>query len=230
MRGRRIVTGLLAGLVLALGPAGAALVGPGALAAELWRADFDFARSDAGWERIDGFWDVTDRSYRGRARDTGWTLAGDAGWRDYILEGRFRSDAEDPGEVGILCRVRDAGPGEQTGHYYLIAHDVRDGRVRLWLVEDGRILLDEARVALAPGVWYGFELEVQGRYLRYRLDGERLFEHRQADEYPAGRIGLGTAGGTAWFDDLIVNELPPPREAEPHDRGRPLQKESERGR
>ncbi len=211
----------------------AAIVGlalPGAAsAAELWRADFDFAQSDAGWDVVDGFWDVTEHAYRGRAHDAGWTLNGDAGWQNYLFEGRWRSDPENPGEVALLFRVQDVERGNDRGHYYLITHDLRADRIRLWLVDDGRTLLEETRCKLEPGVWYGFEIEAQGRFVRYRLDGAQQLASEQADEYTAGRIGLGVLRGTAWFDELQVSELPPPREAEPHERGRPLRKDGPDG-
>jgi hypothetical protein len=204
----------------------AGLVLPGAGgAAELWRADFDFAQSDVGWDVVDGFWDVTDHAYRGRARDAGWTLNGAAGWKNYLFEGRWRSDPENPGEVALLFRVQDVVRGDNRGHYYLITHDLQADRVQLWLVENGRTLLEEKRCKLEPGIWYEFEIEAQGRFVRYRLDGEQQLASEQADEYLAGRIGLGVRQGTAWFDELLVSELPPPREAEPHDRGRPLGKD-----
>ena len=90
--------------------------------------------------------------------------------------------------MALLFRVQDVARGDDRGHDYMITHDLRADRIQLWLVDDGRTLLEEARCKLEPGVWYGFEIEAQGRFVRYRLDGAQQLASEQADEYPAGRF------------------------------------------
>jgi hypothetical protein len=183
-------------------------------AIELWRADFDFTASSKarGWEEIEGFWDVVDNSYRGNDRGVAWSLQGEADWEHLVFEGRFLSAADDPADVALLFRVRDVSQGKGRGHYYMVENSVRQGGIRLWLVEDDRILLEEADCDFEPGTWYTFAIEARGLYVRVSIDRSRVLSYDRADEIQRGRIGLGVFGGTAFFDDLIVFSAEPPDE------------------
>lgn len=128
-------------------------------------------------------------------------VAGDAGWKDYIVNLKAKSTDDDG--FGVVFRYTD------SEHFYRLLFlqdglsggpitrlDRRDGPdyTELWSVKKG----------YRPSVELTMEIRVHGEVIKASVDGKQLFEVRD-NTYRSGKIGLFcyAQNGQA-FDDVRV--------------------------
>lgn len=124
-------------------------------------------------------------------------ITGDAQWRDVTV--RVRVCAENDDAFGVVFRYRD------ERNYYRLSWDRERACRRLVAVVDGEVLVlaeDDARYV--ERVWYDLGIVAVGDRLRVRVDGDAVFDVRDA-RLSSGRVGLYTWGNAITaFVGLIV--------------------------
>ena len=165
------------------------------------------------WEPNEGEWDVGStgggQEYRAQRKQFALSVAGNANWKDYVVDARVTIQDDRFGPVGIAGRL-------QSNHFYYELLLGRDGGgARSWFL---RQRLRHAWTTLASGP-YDYELGAP-QVLRLAIKGQQLeafvsstggrsFRRLGAAESrgPAlveGRIGLVGYGGEASWDDVAV--------------------------
>lgn len=123
---------------------------------------------------------------------------------DVRLSVRFKpvSGRIDQG-AGLVARFRD------SGNYYVTRANALEGNVNLYKVVGGRRSEITGKAAeLRTGDWHTLGLTVEGDRLQVSLDGQPLFEARDATFKAAGKVGLWTkADSVIEFDDFRAEAL-----------------------
>jgi len=194
----------------------AVAVAPSASAAVVFAHDFE-GGTTAGWQLTGGQWGIsTDgsrvlRQSRGGATSARAT-AGEAGWAGYTLSARVKptSLAGSSAAAGIVAR------STTDGGYTLV---LRPGdRVELTRVAAGqRTVLATSTLAVRTGRWYDLSLRADGDQLLATVAGAAGSATLTATDatLSAGAIALVTERAAASFDDVAVDTVPPPRDAQP---------------
>ena len=178
--------------------------------------------SRSGWTRYGGGGPGGSRTL---ALEPGVKLvAGDASWTYYVLEGRVMLKAERGGNVGLIFRVNDAGPGHDQMRGYYIGFDT--GKLYLGKMENNwqplaEFNLNKLDCKVVPGVWNQIRVAVQGARMRVWFNrmhpssdpdqGLRIDFTDEKDPILSGAIGVRAHGVPAWFDNIVVlslDELP----------------------
>jgi hypothetical protein len=118
---------------------------------------------------------------------------------DGRLAVRFRALAGEVDQAGgLVVRHRD------VGNYYVLRANALEDNVRFYRLVDGRReQLGGADVRVTSGEWHELALEARGETFRAFLDGQALFEVRDATFPGPGEVGLWVkADSLTWFDDL----------------------------
>lgn len=118
---------------------------------------------------------------------------------DGVLSVRFRAvGGEVDQAAGLLIRHRD------EANYYVLRANALEDNVRFYRLVDGeRQQLGGADVRVTPREWHELALEARGDVFRAFLDGQPLFEVRDATFAGSGAVGLWVkADSLTWFDDL----------------------------
>ncbi len=151
-------------------------------------------------------------------------VAGDTTWTDYVFEGRVMLKAEQRGNVGLIFRVNDAGPGGDQMRGYYVGFDT--GKLYLGKMENNwqplaEFDLNQLDCKVQPGVWNQIRVAVEGPRIRVWLNrmhpsadsdrGLRLDVTDEKEPILSGAIGVRAHGVPAWFDNVVVlplDELP----------------------
>ena len=144
-------------------------------------------------------------------------FAGDPGWSDYTLSGRFRGGHT----VMLHFRVNDEwGCGEDEADCYQMTLQLPVARNNVYLLfvsgEHHYYLWPERTYPIDPFRWHVFEIHVYGPTVRLMLDGEEILYEDDLTHYSRGRISMGGAyPGVIEFDDICVTDDQEPSAAEP---------------
>ncbi len=175
----------------------------------LWSDDFNDGNDD-GWQVIEGTWAVVDSAYRGEHPGDGRSIAGDSTWTNYTYEGKFKFDSLSPYEATVMFRVQDAASGPNNGHYYEFANYIGLDRIELWKISNGATSLASVSWSFDADIWYRFELEVWGPFVRYFINDSLALQYDALTDFDHGKIGVKAFISTSWFDDLVVSSIPEP--------------------
>ncbi|HEY0707414.1 MAG TPA: galactose oxidase early set domain-containing protein, partial [Polyangia bacterium] len=187
--------------------------------ARLFADDFSAAGAPR-WEPLLGQWQLfkdpgraNHGEYVPMPRQYGLSVAGDGMWTDYRVQARVTITNDRSGPVGVAARVH--GP-----HYYyelVLGPDPKG--VRSWFIRQQR---NHSWITLASGpfnydfnITYTLRFEVTGNALSGAIarEGEnfiRLGDTKalgDSGDWSLGRMGLITYGGSARFDDVVVDSL-----------------------
>jgi hypothetical protein len=144
-------------------------------------------------------------------------VAGDAAWTDYVLEGRVMLRADTGGNVGLVFRVNDAGPGHDQMRGYYVGFDT--AKLYLGKMENNwqplaEFDLNELDCKVVSGVWNQIRVAVQGPRMRVWFNrmhpssdpdqGLRLDITDEKAPILSGAIGVRAHGIPGWFDNIVV--------------------------
>lgn len=122
---------------------------------------------------------------------------------DFILEGDFqRRDAE--ARPVILLRAHNGPP-------CYVLYFSEDHATLSFAKGDGEGEEREVQkrdVAVGLNQWRRLQVVAEGDRFRVWIDGRLIVDARDQGELGPGGVGLGAAGGTAWFRNLRLRELP----------------------
>jgi len=186
---------LLPGLVL---PAGE---GAGArLFVYPYRDDFGQV---ANWSFVQGTWRCHDGLINGSGQDAK-ALAGDVGWKDVNITGRFRIVSGNT--AAIMFRSTGVAYEEDTGRSFQVENSVTAG-VSVSHTSLGSKTTDAtAAFKMDRGVWYFFRLLANGTRVDYFINGSPVINFTNV-VYAEGQVGLKALRSTCHFDDLEVRDL-----------------------
>ena len=170
----------------------------------------DFESGSDRWTVQAGTWSViadsssvysqTNAGVTARAIITETALPGVLGWADYSLQARVNPAS---GQYAMLmARYRDAR------NYYFMTLRSDNGRVELkrYLNGSSGSSLGTANGLITANTWYTAALEVKGTTIRALLNGTPVLTVTDST-FITGTFGLGSASGTAEFDDVLVTDL-----------------------
>jgi TolB-like protein len=171
-------------------------------------AAYEFNESSlAGWVPLAGDWLVVDgKLAQNSYSKPAFILAGDADWSRYQLE----VDAQKiDGIEGFLIAfhakdTRNAlvwnigGWGNTTSiiqRYSDLIHD------QMWRLEP-----TAGSIRITEGLWYHIKIVVRDAHVQCFLNDALIIDHSDPDiqKLPAGKIGLGTFGTRAYFDNIRI--------------------------
>ena len=148
-----------------------------------------------------GDWRVVGKDLVQRGTTTAHLWFGDAEWADYDVSVEARTDS---GREGPSLYFRAEGPGNyygfQIGGYNATWHEINKHARGHWSRDAA-----PTRMAYEVGRWYRLAVSVRQDRLKCTLDGELVYDHRDAD-YARGRVGLRTWDAAARFRDIRVTD------------------------
>lgn len=153
---------------------------------------------------------------QGAALETALATAGEDWWDDYSCSVATRLDGAGTAGLAVLCR-----PG---GDYVALTADstsTPDAALRLVRVHGTQqTVLAECRGGLEPTQWYRLAVRAAATGLEAYRDGERVLQCALPVSRGGG-IGLLVRGGSARFDDVVVQPSGQPLSA-PRQEGSPV--------
>ena len=202
-------------------------------------------RSAEQWAFLQGAWDIQNGALQQGQAD-GRTIAvisddfWDDTWNEYIFELTARKLRGSNG-VRIFWRIKDdlqPGPGRDDARSFTLGAPVKGrlgdekARIKFWweigwknsesfVIRDVRGITDikkgtETKHKLGRDNLH-IKILNQGLFLQMFLDDELIFEGKDINGSKGGRVGVGTEGTTAVFDDVFVTGLKG-RSVEPGDK------------
>jgi hypothetical protein len=144
-------------------------------------------------------------------------VAGEAAWTDYVLEGRVMLKADTGGNVGLIFRVNEPGPGHDQMRGYYVGFDA--DKLYLGKMDNNwqplaEYDLNELDCKVISGVWNQIRVAAQGPRMRVWFnrmhpssDPDRGLRIDVTDEKTpilSGAIGVRAQGVPAWFDNVVV--------------------------
>jgi hypothetical protein len=129
-----------------------------------------------------------------------YLTTGDAGWTDYELQVRLRSQDDDG--IGVMFRYQDAD------NYYRFSMDRERAYRRLTKTVNGvTTVLAQDAVPYQMNHWYAVRVRLEGDRIRVYLDGALLFDVTDS-ALDAGKLALYCWGNDrCHFDDVKVFPL-----------------------
>ncbi len=150
---------------------------------------------------VDGDWKVVGKELIQRSTATAHLWFGDEEWADYDVSVEARTDS---GREGPSLYFRAEGLGNyyglQIGGYNATWHELNKHARGHWSRD-----VAPTPMKYEVGRWYRMAASVRKDRLKCTLDGELVYDHRDAD-YPRGRVGLRTWDAAARFRDLRVTD------------------------
>lgn len=131
----------------------------------------------------------------------GFTIVGDAGWKDYEVSVEACPDDGGKGAAVLMGRVMGTR-ATSTPKGYLLQLS-QDG---VWALLAGPDKLASGKAALAAQPWHTMKLVFEGTSIKALIDNTEVAAVT-SDKFAAGMAGLGTVTSTPCFDDLIVNTV-----------------------
>ena len=139
-------------------------------------------------------------------------VAGDPGWKDYVVEATVMLKNMD-GNAGLIVRVTDPGAGDDALRGYYVGFDPSTlylGKMNYSWQELARYDLRTLPNPVRPDVWNLLRVAVHGPRIRVWFNalhddvGLRFdFTHNEKP-FLKGNIGARTHRTAAWFDDVVV--------------------------
>ena len=198
-------------MIAAAAVTGSAIFGArGSRAAESEK-QFDFTRSVADWETVNGQWGVEDVAgassgkalvQRATNNDFNVIVAPVGPYADVDVAIRFKPiSGQEDASAGIVFRFSE-------GRYYVIRANALEDNFNLYYYDRGRRQIAGARVkAPALGAWHKLRIAAEGDHLRGWLNDQLLIDHHDS-KFSSGRVGLWTkADSVTAFDDLFVKPI-----------------------
>lgn len=165
------------------------------------------------WKAAKGKWEVVDGVIRGsevKADMHGAVARHPLGTSNVIIQYSFRLDGAKQttlsinDEKGHCCRVLINAAG------FTVQKDSHDKNVT-----DKSMVLDRSQKEIKPGEWHTIVVEIQGKELLARLDGEAVaFGAHDSIDVKKANFGLTVAGESVSFKDVKVWEATPNKDWE----------------
>lgn len=160
------------------------------------------------WKTAKGKWEVADGAVKGsevKADMHGAVARHALPYQNVIIQYTFRLDGARQTTLSInddkghCCRVLINANG------FAVQKDSHDKNVT-----DKAMVLDRREQAIKPGAWHTIVVEIQGKELLARLDGDAVaFGGSDAIDVKKANFGLTVAGESASFKNLRVWEARP---------------------
>ncbi|MGA2496290.1 MAG: galactosylceramidase [Tepidisphaeraceae bacterium] len=135
----------------------------------------------------------------------GFTVIGDAGWKDYQVSVDVSSS--DGGSAALLGRVSGTRGKLPKGYILKLGAD------GAWTLLAAADTLASGQEKLVDQPWHNLKLVFEGTTIKACLDGKQVASVTNST-FTAGMAGLGTLTSAPCFDNLIINEVngaaPPP--------------------
>ena len=167
----------------------------------------DFEASAGKWQALpaEGWSVAVDGSnvYKQGTLDTQqrFSAAGDAGWKDQIVEARVKvlafTGSSSSYQAAVYARFTP------DAHYYAAIQSNGDFKVKKYSGGNNTSITSAASVDVAVNTWYTVKLEVVGTSIKAYLNGNAVLTATDSD-VTAGGVAVGTKNATAVFDDVKV--------------------------
>ncbi|MBU0758466.1 MAG: DUF1080 domain-containing protein, partial [Nanoarchaeota archaeon] len=169
----------------------------------------------AGWEVIEGDWQVINGAYRGNSGGDTRSVHEPA-LSDYTMTGKLMIESY---EANILFRIQNIYPGWDYGQYYQITNNAGYDYISILLFdrdangnpgENAATIYEgvHGNFNWQPGQWYDFMLVLNGNHLEYYIDGTLQVDitDDRLMVFPEGKVGVKGFWGNGWFDDIRVTQ------------------------
>jgi galactosylceramidase len=131
----------------------------------------------------------------------GFTIMGDAGWKDYEVSVDACPDGDGNGAAVLMGRISWTRATSTPKGYLL--HLSKDGSWELFAAQEK---LASGKAALAAHPWHNMKLVFEGANIKAIIDQTQVAAVT-SNTFAAGMAGLGTVTSTPYFDNLIVNKI-----------------------
>lgn len=150
-------------------------------------------------------------------------VAGDAAWRDYVLEAVVMLK-EDAGNAGLVFRVNQPGPGTDQMRGYYVGFDSKKlylGKMQNNWQPLAEYDLTQLDCRIETNAWHMIRVAAEGPRIRvwfdrmHHDDGLRIDWVDEKAPILSGAVGFRTHLTHAWFDNVVVlpaTALPVPAE------------------
>jgi pectate lyase len=194
----------LGGLVAALVAGTFAVAIPNAMAATLFRADFESGIS--GWSTSGGAWSaVADGSQVAEQSNAGIDqareFAGSSSWTDYWVQARVKPLSLPTATSVVALAARASG---STKMYRLALTKANTAELQ-YMNGSSITVLATASLSIVTGTWYTLRVDISGNTIKGYVNGSSIGSSTST-AITAGRIGLFTGHATARFDDVLVSD------------------------
>lgn len=167
----------------------------------------------AGWTVVNGPWTVVNDDtevYRSSAASSiARTVYGQPDWDNYEATARFKLNSWGSTQfqtVGLVTRYTD------TNNYYLFTYDLGVLNIKK-KVAGAMTVLASVPYTLNAGTWYTLKAVSDHSRLKLSMNGTEILSAIDT-ALSAGKLGLLTAYGDVSFDDISIQETPPPSDVQ----------------
>ena len=164
----------------------------------LFAEDFEAGMDD--WTTAEGNWSIVNdgTSVLKQSDRDAWeaiATAGDLGWTDYSVSGKFKLHN---GYAGLLGRV------DADGNMYLF--DVNELGYCIWrkYQEGWSQLTSDNEYPVSVDEWHTFKMTFEGSTITAFIDGEQVGAPVTDNLIGSGKIGIRSSYGTFSIDDIVV--------------------------